>query len=45
VKPGAYILKNLRIDTRMSSTSLFPEFIGISEGDLKYYESIKKPNK
>jgi len=45
VKQGAYILKNLRIDTRMSSTSLFPEFIGISEDDFKYYESIKKPNK
>lgn len=40
VKGGAYNVKNLRVDTRISSTSLLPQFYKIQEEDIKNYKKI-----
>lgn len=41
VKGGGYNVKNLRIDTKISTTSLLPQFYDIQEDDIKNYKKIK----
>jgi hypothetical protein len=40
VKGGAYNIKNLRVDTKISTTSLLPQFFQIQEQDIKNYKKI-----
>ena len=42
VKGGAYNVKNLRVDTKISTTSLLPQFTKIQDDDIKKYKNIKK---
>lgn len=41
VKGGAYIMKNLRVDTRISTTSILPQFFKIQEEDILKYKQLK----
>lgn len=40
VNGGAYNIKNLRVDTRLSTTSLLPEFFQIQQQDINNYKNI-----
>jgi hypothetical protein len=41
VNGGGYNVKNLRVDTKISTTSLLPEFFQIQQDDIKKYKNIK----
>jgi hypothetical protein len=42
VNGGGYNVKNLRVDTKISTTSLLPQFTKIQDDDIKKYKNIKK---
>jgi hypothetical protein len=41
VKGGGYNIKNLRVDTKISTTSLLSQFSQIQDDDIKNYKKIK----
>lgn len=41
VAGGGYILKNLRVDTKISTTSILPQFFKIQEEDILKYKQLK----